>query len=161
MNDPRDGSGREGSAQDRDLQALFDALAEEDRGHTPEFGQMLDRAKDAAEASESEAGRDQGRRQQSTVWWRAIPAGAVLAAAGIGAIALMGGPASEEAAFQEAVSWASSDPMFASLTGPSDVFLETPGWTLLNTGNPLGGAASGLSDLLDLGTGFNDERNQS
>ncbi|MGI9626065.1 MAG: hypothetical protein ACR2QM_04460 [Longimicrobiales bacterium] len=153
-----DGNGPGGSTQDKDLRALFDQLAEEDRSTTPAFGPMLEAAKEAAAGAGSKGTGSAGRPR---VWWRAIPAGAVLAAAGLGAIALTGGPAPEEAAFEEAVAWTSSDPMFASLSSPSDVLLETPGWALLNTGNPLSGAASGLSNLLDLGTGFNDERNQS
>ena len=87
--------------------------------------------------------------------------GAVLAAAGIGAIALFGAPSASEVEFRRAVAWTQSDPVFASLRSPSDVLLEQPDWALLKSGSPSRGMMSGLSDMLNLDAGFNDERNES
>ena len=96
--------------------------------------------------------------------WRALPAGTILAAAGLGAIALFGSPSSGEAEFRAAVSWVDSDPLFGGVGTASDVLLETPQWALLK---PTGGVGSmsGLSDMLRLPavlpSGTTDERNES
>jgi len=116
---------------------------------------MLEKARRAATEVETVA------RPQASPWWRAVPIGAALAAAGIGAIALAGVPTASELAFRQAVAWTQSDPDFASLRSPSDVLLEQPQWALLKSGSPSRGMLSGLSDMLNSDAGFNDERNES
>ena len=140
---------------DRDLRELFGALREEDRERTPDFHETLRAAKTGASV---DTRRSQGR---PAPWWRAVPVGAALAAAGIGAIALFGAPSPSEIEFQRAVAWTQSDPVFASVRGPSDVLLEQNQWALLKSGTPSRGMMSGLSDMLNLDAGFNDERNES
>ena len=147
--------------RDRRLEALFQELKQEDRTGAPDFASMLSRAK--AEAEKAGSAAPVRRRRRVMPLWRALPAGTILAAAGLGAIALFGSPSSGEAEFRAAVDWVGSDPLFGAVGAASDVLLETPQWALLK---PAGsGSLSGLSDMLRLPaalpSGSTDERNES
>ncbi|NNM34603.1 MAG: hypothetical protein HKO53_16100 [Gemmatimonadetes bacterium] len=136
-----------------DLERLFGQLRQEDRRGAPDFSEMLARARTPAGQAE--------QRRPTAPWWRAIPLGSALAAAGIGAIALMGGPDSSESKFRQAVRWADANPLFATVGVPSDALLEPPEWAMLKTGTPSTDLGAGLSRLLDLDGFINNERDNS
>ncbi|MDH3222555.1 MAG: hypothetical protein OEO23_02475 [Gemmatimonadota bacterium] len=136
-----------------DLEGLFARLRSEDRAAAPDFRDVMDRARNSASSGHAV--------RQTASWWRAIPLGSALAAAGIGAIALTGGPSSSETRFQDAVRWTDANPLFASVGVPSDALLGTPQWAVLRTGSPSPGIGSGLSRMLEIDRVINDERNNS
>ena len=136
---------------DRDLETGFNELRREIQGDVPPFGPMLARARREAGTAAPSAGP----------WWRAIPAGAVLAAAGIGAIAFAAGPQGAEARFREAVEWTQDNPLATRLGGPSDVLLEPPRWAVWTSASPSSGPGSSFSDLLELDNPIDDRRNDS
>ena len=140
------------------LERLFTELKAEDRRRTPQFARMMAEAREAAGVEARGGGRQRKGNPGSRWWWQALPLGTGLAAAGLGAIALFGGPSASEATFRDAVEWAGS---FATVGVPSDALLEAPEWALWKTTSPSGGLGSGLSDLLDLERSINDERNNS
>ena len=145
---------------DADLGVLFDRLRQEDESHTPDVAALLDRARMEAASLSSGPARpvpSAGRR----VWWRAVPLGSLLAAAGLGAIALVRGPSTPEDRFQAAVQWAEAHPLFVSVGVPSDGLLEESGWTVLRTGSPLSGLGSGLGDMLRIDVIIQGERTNS
>ena len=117
---------------DRDLRRLFRTLKEEDEARAPSFEAVMAKAREGAVERE-EPGRPATR---PLPWWQAVPLGAALAAAGIGAIALVGTGSPAEAEFKEAVAWAQDNPLFTTLGGPSDVLLEEPAWSLVSSGSP-------------------------
>lgn len=141
---------------DPDLRRLFGTLKEEDRGRAPSFDAVMAEARKATTDPEGQTPATRVRP-----WWQAVPLGAALAAAGIGAIALVGTGSPAEVEFREAVAWTRDNPLFTTLRGPSDVLLEEPAWSLVSSGSPSPGMLTGLSDLLSLDPGLDDGRNES
>lgn len=140
---------------DRDLETRFAELRQEVQGRVPPFAPMVAHARHEAETDSLSPTRP------TAPWWRAIPAGAVLAAAGLGAIALAAGPRGGEARFRQAVEWTQDNPLATRLGVPSDVLLEPPRWAVWTSATPSGGPGSSLSDMLDLVTPIDDGRNDS
>jgi hypothetical protein len=137
-----------------DWTRLYEELRSEDRAGVPDFREVLARAR-LADAKAPE------KLRVATPWWRAIPLGSALAAAGIGAIALIGAPDRSEVQFRDAVRWTDANPMFASVGVPSDALLEPPEWAMLKTGSPTSDFGAGLSRMLDLDGFINNERDNS
>lgn len=138
---------------DNELRRLFEQLRAEDRRGTPGFSEVVARARASTVRTD--------HSPRPAPWWRAIPLGSALAAAGMGAIALIGGPDRSEASFREAVRWVDANPLVATVGVPSDALLEPPEWAMLKAGTPSTDFGSGLSRLLDLDGFINNERENS
>ena len=136
--------------QDHDLRDLFQRLRAEDRPTAPDFGLMMDRAREEA------GGRDQhvregvhafpgiragdrirNARTSVETWvrlhrrwaWTGGLATAVVAMA----LLLTGQPARTDADFERVVGSYTADPAMGAWTSPTDGLLQVPGIDLLRT----------------------------
>ena len=138
---------------DRDLRKLFGHLRAEDQQATPDFHDVLARAR--------RVGADPlGTAASSVPWWRAIPLGECPRRSGHRCHRPdRESPDRSEASFREAVRWTDDNPLFASVGVPSDALLDPPEWAMLKTGKPIGtDLGAGLSRLLGPGRLYQQRR---